>query len=1451
MGDLKEKLHEMVELKGKSAIIPPIVGEAIELGRENGIIPLIACKSEGEKLDERMPRLLKPGRESNMDDIDILESIAAKASAVGSWRYEESAVKSDAALLDDCEKGTSQRCKIGTVRVYRAEIVGSMEEATWRQIDAEVSQTIGMQCQIQYQSVNMESRASLDLWPESLSSVDCQDSIPPLVFAASQKPSIFQNLKLTSENTVANQGKERETEDLQTKVELEGHNPIDKRLVGRGVKKKLLHNQLDVVAKMIWQVAKEQFDKSPSTQLGVKANVIKLAQSIWIKEEGMQSIGDRERRPKLMLDVDGMMKFDMLSAGLSRWEREAIKRKAREDEQKKKRTLKREWGKDQEKRFGKAMKWGNLIEDLNKPVERPLSIDAKGAYKKVGQKVRPVNKDTPDPNWPNIGPSAEKFVDDMNKPELSKLRVLTEEQIAAVYASIGSEGFLTETERLYLLGLILKYPNVLAFDDSHLGRLREDIYPPFRWFTVEHTPWNYPPRRLNAMMRDIAITLLKKKLSVGVMEPASSPYGNQWFLIRKKEADLSKPLEKLWRIIINLIPLNRVMMRDAGRPPAVYEFTERYGGSVLNTIFDIHSGFEQIPLAKECRNQTAIHTPLAQLRSTVMPQGGATSPAGFQLRITYALKDTKADAFVDDIGIPGPKTWYNNEMSDIPGVRRTVFEHGQDIVEVLAALIFAGLTISGHKLQTAKSGIVITGIVCDEEGRRPEEKKIKKMLNWPTPKTTTEARGIMGLLNFYRIFVKHYATIARVIYKVMKGGKREKIEWGPEEEAALRELISRIITAPALKTPDCRPEAPPLIASSDASDKAWGGTLEQVDDHGVKHPCMFESGVWTKPEGKYAIYQRETLAVVKLLKKWMHYLYGKRFILQVDSKVLVSIINKGPNDLPSAQMSRWVAYLLLFDFEVVHVDGKKNPADALSRRRPASDDSESDNEDTDEYIDRILFGNAGTVDEQMGELQEEYEDVYVQEELYEGRDLLIARFLATLKRPEGLTDREFKNLWKTASKFFLRKGILYRRPKTLTELPKVVISKTEHKEQLIQEIHKELGHKGWQATFGNLNARYWWAAIEKDVRQHVMTCEACQRWEGQRYTEKPKATWVRALWERIYIDVVFLGTGYNGYTCALIVREGLSGWVEGKMFRGPPDSKKIKDFLYEEIICRYGTPLEGVMDNAREMGAAVKPELTERFGLRKINISAYHSQSNAPVERGHRPLIASLAKMTEGKSGDWPKYFPTALWADRITVKRSTGYTPYYLMFGSECVLPTSLTLTSFLGIAWTEVKSEEELLLARIKQLALHEDELVKAAVELKKKRIEYASKKKFNPKPESRRIKEGDLVLRYNMKNLNTFAKKLDPRWLGPYRVKKILGNGSMYLEELSGVELKGTFPPDQVKRFWEKRYGELDLEGLLGQEGSKNEKIKQLKRGQILKHDTQLLEKTQQPTESQKAF
>ena len=57
-------------------------------------------------------------------------------------------------------------------------------------------------------------------------------------------------------------------------------------------------------------------------------------------------------------------------------------------------------------------------------------------------------------------------------------------------------------------------------------------------------------------------------------------------------------------------------------------------------------------------------------------------------------------------------------------------------------------------------------------------------------------------------------------------------------------------------------------------------------------------------------------------------------------------------------------------------------------------------------------------------------------------------------------------------------------------------------------------------------------------------------------------------------------------------------------------------------------------------------------------------------------------------------------------------------------------------------------------------------------------------------------------------------------------------MYLEELSGVELKGTFPPDQVKRFWRKDDGELDLEGLLGQEGSKNDEDKATEEGSDLK-------------------
>jgi len=77
----------------------------------------------------------------------------------------------------------------------------------------------------------------------------------------------------------------------------------------------------------------------------------------------------------------------------------------------------------------------------------------------------------------------------------------------------------------------------------------------------------------------------------------------------------------------------------------------------------------------------------------------------------------------------------------------------------------------------------------------------------------------------------------------------------------------------------------------------------------------------------------ECHAVLKALQKVRYWLYGVHFILEMDANVLVTQLNQSATDLPGSLVTRWIAYIRLFNFEVCHVPGHKHTAaDGLSRR---------------------------------------------------------------------------------------------------------------------------------------------------------------------------------------------------------------------------------------------------------------------------------------------------------------------------------------------------------------------------------------------------------------------------------------------------------------------------------------------------------------------------------------
>ena len=96
---------------------------------------------------------------------------------------------------------------------------------------------------------------------------------------------------------------------------------------------------------------------------------------------------------------------------------------------------------------------------------------------------------------------------------------------------------------------------------------------------------------------------------------------------------------------------------------------------------------------------------------------------------------------------------------------------------------------------------------------------------------------------------------------------------------------------------------------------------------------------------------------MKALKKVRNYLYGVHFLLETDASVLVAQLNRGGTDLPGALVTRWIAWIQLFDFDVKHVAGKKHTAaDGLSRKPPTEDDirEREMEEDIEDFIDAEL-----------------------------------------------------------------------------------------------------------------------------------------------------------------------------------------------------------------------------------------------------------------------------------------------------------------------------------------------------------------------------------------------------------------------------------------------------------------------------------------------------------------
>eukprot|EP00253_Pinus_taeda_P025557 PITA_25557 len=183
----------------------------------------------------------------------------------------------------------------------------------------------------------------------------------------------------------------------------------------------------------------------------------------------------------------------------------------------------------------------------------------------------------------------------------------------------------------------------------------------------------------------------------------------------------------------------------------------------------------------------------------------------------------------------------------------------------------------------------------------------------------------------------------------------------------------------------------------------------------------------------------------------------------------------------------------------------------------------------------------------------------------------------------------------------------------------------------------------------------------------------------------------------------------------------------------------------------------------------------------------YYPQGNGLVESSNKSLVKVIKKTLADHKKSRDSHLIYAIWANRITPKRSTGKYPFQLIYGKDAIFPTNLAfpILKFLQDSTDEPHDFSR----RINQIIKLNNE---NRDEVQYKLMKYQNKMKtlFDRRARERDFKEGDVVLRWDARREEKGKHgKFDNLWFRPLTIAKVKGNNTFVLQNLEG--LYSTYP------------------------------------------------------------